>query len=128
MIDFTPNPLKTYQENNPDNYYKIERTGLAIKGLYCTGCEYFKSVSEPRINPWTDEVERTVTTHKCAFFDEPLVATDRDVAPCGCETTNYVKCLSCLYQAYSEDDRKRIVEHFSTLIDNFMEVINDKNK
>lgn len=100
MIDFfNCKPLNPYKETlDKNSSIKIKREGLVPKGDFCNGCEFFYIDLEPRINPWNDEVERTVNVPKCKFFDELLFCSEKGETPCGEMFDKYKKCLSCFIQ------------------------------
>lgn len=91
-------PISIYKDlPKKEDCVEIKRQGLAPKGKYCDKCYYFNIELEPRINPWNDEVERTVYVGKCNFFGETLIGEEITL-PCGVKSNRYTKCISCLLQ------------------------------
>ena len=104
MIDeLKPKPISIFKSfPNKEDCVEIKREGLAPKGKYCDKCYYLNIDLEPRINPWNDEVERTVNVGKCSFFGVSLIE-ENDTLPCGEKNNRYIKCISCLLQTSEKD-------------------------
>ena len=99
MIDaLKPKPMNMYDDiPNKEDCVDIERKGFAPKGEYCDKCIYFRLELEAKINPWNEEVERTVEVAKCSFFGDMLVK-EKDKTPCGITFDRYKKCVDCKLQ------------------------------
>ena len=126
-------PISMYKDlPNKEDCVEIKRQGLAPKGKYCDKCYYFNIELEPRINPWNDEVERTVNVGKCNFFGERLME-EESTLPCGEKYNKYIKCISCFVQTdkdcieFEKKNGMSVKEFYiNLLLANFMGKDNEK--